>query len=55
MSLINYRFYLSKDNLIYYKDINKRYRLYLFKCFKTEIFKIAYNKNIYLYINKFYF
>ena len=50
-----HRFYLDKDNLIYYRDIDKRYKLYLSKYFKIEIFKIVYNKNIYLYINKIYF
>ena len=54
MSLIKYKFYLNKDDLIYYRDINKRYRLYLPKYFKTKIFKITYNKNTYLYINKIY-
>ena len=53
--LTKYRFYLDKDDLIYYRDIDKRYRLYLFKYFKTDIFKIIYNKNIYLRINKIYF
>ena len=54
MLFIKYRFYLNKDNLIYYKNINKRYTLYLFKYFKIKIFKITYNKNTYLYINKIY-
>ena len=54
MLLIKYKFYLSRNNLIYYKDINKRYRLYLPKCFKIKNFKIAYNKNAYLRINKIY-
>ena len=52
--LIKYKFYLNKDNLLYYRDIDKRYKLCLSKCFKTEIFKIVYNKNIYLHINKIY-
>ena len=48
IALIKYRFYLRDDRFIYYRDIDKRYRLYLLESLESEIFKMAYNKHLYL-------
>ena len=45
---IKYGFYLRDDRLIYYRDINKRYQLCLLESLESEIFKMAYNKYLYL-------
>ena len=54
ITLIKYRFYLGDNGLIYYRDINKRYQLCLLESLELEIFKIAYNKYLYLQFNKTY-
>ena len=52
--LIKHKFYLGDNGLIYYRDINKRYWLCLSESLKSEIFKMAYNKHLYLWFNKIY-